>query len=57
MPEMQTEVDVRQQLGEHGTGVHQVSYQRLPPETGEYTLQYTSCRLLMDSFLYNLMCT
>jgi len=55
MPEMQTEVDVRQQLGEHGTGVHQVSYQRLPPETGEYTLQYTSCRLLMNSFLYNLM--
>jgi len=34
MSQMQAEVDVRQQLGEHGTGVHQVPYQRLPSETG-----------------------
>lgn len=32
MPEMQEEVDERQLLGQHGTGVHQVPHQRLPSQ-------------------------
>jgi len=38
MPEMQTKVDVGQQLGKHGSGVHQMPHQRLSSETGEWLL-------------------
>ena len=33
--QVQAEVDERKQLGKHGTGVHQVSHQRLPTQTGK----------------------
>ena len=34
--QVQTKVDERKQLGQHGTGMHQVSHQRLPTQTGKY---------------------
>src|SRR5690349_518814 len=45
--EVQAQVDVGQQLGQHGTGMHQVPHQRLPTQTGAWTM--TSCpRLFVD---------
>ena len=35
VPQVQTQVDERQQLGQHGPGVHQVPHHGLPTQTGE----------------------
>lgn len=35
MSQMQAEVDERKQLGQHGTGVHQVPHQRVPTQAGK----------------------
>ena len=51
VPKVQAEVDVGKQLGQHGPGMHQMSHQCLPPQTGNCTHSYV-CTVVLDTGIY-----
>lgn len=62
MSQMQKEVDEWKLLGQYGTGVYQVSYQRVPSQTGatplslHFPVQFTYARVYTVQAYHIAMC-